>query len=238
MFANEDEKIERDTTRNFHLVIPIFGWAITLSVAMFTKWEGLPNLAKYGIGAAVLFLFLLSFGLIAAPLKNRIQMMWAKISLRRKRKNILIELTSILDDASKLLESDYCGSVSHYLHTLCNIHVQNGEIHPKLKGLCDRINILNGWYHTLVNASKLFSTEDVIFCRDVYQVISFHHDLADIIRDLTHMNIPDSDSGRIHLDDERLTKEKYNRHMERLEHYLNQARKIDPDLGHSGFNRF
>lgn len=237
-WPNRPEQSRALPLGRLQLILTLIGWGVGFVVLLFTSWTSIPMWVRYMIMGFIGLSFgtTLVLGIIPA---SRLLKSWVD-SARKKRQQQrnFMQLTEIVQEAGRLLEPHMTYSLLHYLDSLSNALVQDKTLHPQIKRLSERLHILSNWHGSLLTFANSGFRQKALFARGVRAITMFYRDLADIVRELARIRLPEEGSIMAHDDQRRMVKEKYNQHIGRLEQVLEAISKVNPEIQTGVFHRF
>ncbi len=205
------------TTGLVQLVLPILGWAVTLSVSLMNEWETLPLLAKYTVVGFVSLSYLVSLVLGLVPATKRVGQFLRDVAIKKRQRQVLSRFAKLLQEVGLLLELHRTSSLRCHIDSICQGSMQNREIASHMRGLSERMGILANWHLSLLAFSQTELRSDPTFNRRVRDITYFYRDMADIVRDFTCTQLGDEVSAQSQSDSGLMAKNKYNQHIDRVE---------------------
>ncbi len=220
------------------LILTLVGWGVGLVILLFTSWATIPVWTQYLIIGFICLSFgvTLVLGIIPA---TRLFTGWIhSLKRTRQQQRSFRKLTDIVQDAQFLFAPHSTYSLGHYVDSLCNALVQSKTLHPEVKRLSERLHILSDWHESLLTLTSIGFKRKELVTRIVGDMTLFYRDVAEVVRELAATKLPDDGSLVAHNDQRRMTEEKYNQHIERLEQALEELRKSIPEVNSGIFYRF
>lgn len=232
------EQSETQSIRPLSLVFNFIGWLVAIAVGLFPIWESIPAWAKYTILVFIIALVLLTIilGLIPASkvIRNRLYL----LQLKTKQRRFLVEFAIIVHEGRFLFDHNKTDSLLNHINSISLALVQDQTLHHKLRGLTERLHVLSDWHYSLLTFADCNFKCDADFTRIVRDIVRHYQDIADVVRELANIELPENNSLKAYRDNERMTKEKYNQHISRVETLLERVAAVNPELHVGSFYRF
>lgn len=219
-------------------ILNLIGWGVGLVVLLFSNWIPIPMWARYMIIGLIGLLFVVALVLGIIPAYKLLKSWFDSARKTRRQRRSLMQLAEIVQEARMLLDPHLSFSLLSYLNSLCNALVQNQTLHPLTQRLSERLHILSDWHWSLLTFADSGFKQKKLFTRRVRDITRFYQDLANVVRELATIRLPEEDSIRTYDDQLRIVKEKYNQHIGRLEQALETISKVNPEIHAGGFHRF
>ncbi len=220
------------------LIFTLIGWGAGLVVFLFTKGTSIPMWFRNILIGFIVCTFgvTLVLGIIPA---SRLLKSWVD-SARKKRQQqrSLMKLAEVVQESHHFFAPHQTNSLLNYVNSLSHTLVQDQALHPHIKSLSERLQILSDWHGTLFTLAESGFKQKILFHKIVSDITRFYYDLANIVRELANTKLPEEGPISAHDDQRRMIKDKYNQHIERLEQVLEAINKVNPEFQTGNFHRF
>ncbi len=223
----------------FHIEIVVanVGWAVTLLVTLATANQNINSTFRVVLWCFVAITFGITMVFSIIPLFHKLRSL-NQVRLQKKlHQRQLVALSEVLKNAKPFFASNLVHSLQYYLMSLCTEFVQNQSVHPLLKGLHEKMMILDGWHRTLMRAVSSKRISDQQRQALILDIVGFYRALSNVVFELNQLELPTTPGLKGRDNEHKILKEKFNDHLGQLENVLDDARKMSPELPYGGFNR-
>ena len=236
MERQEQEKQSKlSPVQYFQSILGLIVGIVGTSVVLFSGWDSIPS---WGRNTILVLVTCVTLIYIIVPTQRWARKRIGLIRERRKQQLNLRDLALLLQKARFLYDPHLTCSLRNYVDSICNVLVQHQAPHSTVRRLAERLHILGDWHWSLLTFANSGFSHKTPFASIVRDITMLYRDTADVVRELATMKIPEDCTLGVYNDQERMTKEKYNQHIERVEQLLEKSAKVNPELHTWPFHRF
>lgn len=234
----ENNQDKSSVTHHTQLAITLLGWAVVLSVTLFSKWMELPSIIKILLICFIIMSLLISLILGLKPVVNQFHEYILSHQVKKQKRQLLLKMINLLQNAQLLFDPNRDSSLRNYLNLLSNGQIQDEIKHSKIKNLSDRLGIIADWNWSLITFNQLNIIPNVSFIKRIRGLIRLHIDTAEIVREFTLLNLQTDLTQSHYYTTHQKVKEKYNNHMNNVEQFLNEVNATIPEINQVSFYKF